>query len=99
MEKMKITLSLLALSSVMFASSINGQQYEDMMTAAHELKTFEKVYYSEKKTEPKVEVPVPMTVEAPIAAPVASIPEVVEGSGVPDDECAADKKPEDSASK
>lgn len=162
---MKIILSLLAVSGVMVAQPMNGQQYEDMMKAAHKLKTFETVYYSEKKAEApapvveekqpepqvevatpvavetpapvteekksepkaeeKVEVPTPVTVEAsaveekkaepqakttievpapvavevPVAAPVASIPEVVEGSGVADDECAADKKSEDNASK
>lgn len=64
METMKIILSLLAVSSVMFAGSMNGQQYDDMMKAAYKHKTYKKVYATEKKAEPKVEVVA--KVEAPV---------------------------------
>jgi nitrogen fixation-related uncharacterized protein len=96
MEKMKITLSLLAVSSLTFATSINGQQYDDMMQAAHELKTFEKVYMAKNEVSPKVEEKIveKKAEEKPQESAEASMPEVVEGSGVPDDECAAEKKPE-----
>lgn len=87
---MKIILSLLAVSSVMFAQSMNGQQYEDMIKSAHVQKTFEKVYYTEKKVEPKVEE---VAVQEEV---VTSKIEVVEGAGVPDDECAGANKEENS---
>lgn len=56
METMKIIFSLLAVSSLMFADSIKGQQYDDMMKAAYEHKTYKKVLVTEKKVEPKIEV-------------------------------------------
>jgi hypothetical protein len=73
----------------MFAQPMNGQQYEDMMEAAHKLKVYKKVYATETKPVSKIEV-----VEAP--APTA-MPETVEGESVPDDECAADKKADSNA--
>jgi len=79
---MKIIFSLLVVSSAMYAELINGQQYKDMMEAAHVQKTFEKVYFTEKEPEPKIEV---VKDSAPVSV-------AVEGESVPDDECAADKK-------
>jgi len=52
---MKIIFSLLALSSLIFAESIRGHQYDDMIKAANTKVELEKTYYTPKVTTPKVE--------------------------------------------
>lgn len=74
---MKIIFSLLAISTLMFAESIRGAVYDDMIKAANTKVELEKVYYTEKVATPKVEAP---KVEAPkaealkVEAPKAEVP-------------------------
>lgn len=80
---MKIIFSLLALSSLIFAESIRGHQYDDMIKAANTKVELEKTYYTPKVTTPKVE-PVEEKVE-PVEEKAEAVVEEVAKEEAPAD--------------